>query len=70
MVIFTEKTLGTQHKQIYLPLNSSRYRNLHNEYLTRQKNIPFLTGKLMSLVNPDYNLFNWVLFHWLLLNEN
>lgn len=58
MVIFTEKSLGTQHKQTYLHLNSSTDGNLHDACLTGQKNIPFLTGKLMSLVNPGCNLFN------------
>lgn len=58
MEIFTEKSLGTQHKQTYLPLNSSTDGKLHDECLTGQKNIPFLIGKLMSLVNPGYNLFN------------
>ena len=61
MAIFAEKSrenLGTQHKQRYFPLNSSTDGNLRDECLTGQKNIHFLTGKLMSLVNPGYNLFN------------
>jgi len=58
VAIFTEKSLGTQHKHAYLPLNNFIDGNLRNECLSGQKNIPFLTGKLMSFVNPGYNLFN------------